>query len=105
MVSRPTKMLLIWAKDYEGKSQQTLLDAAKVFFGSFNGGKQKMSKDIKKLKEENKSRKRLAHKNLMKHCGGGGKKEIFPLMNMYLNVLQMVKCVTFAKRFSTSTMN
>ena len=62
--------------------------------GSFNGGKQKMSKDIEKLEEENKSRKRLAHK-----------KEIFLLMNMYLNVLQMVKCVTFAKRFSTSTMN
>ena len=57
--------VLDWAKDYEGKSQQTLFDAAKVFFGSFNGGKQKMSKYIKKLKEENKSRKRLAHKQTL----------------------------------------
>ena len=32
-----------------------------------------MSKDIKKMKEENKSRKQLAHKNLMIQCGGGEK--------------------------------
>ena len=38
--------VLDWAKENEGKSQDTPLDAAKVFFGSFNGGKQKMSKDI-----------------------------------------------------------
>ena len=37
-----------------------------------------MSKDIEKLKEENKSRKRRAHKNLMKHCGGGGKEGNIP---------------------------
>ena len=70
--------VLDWLKLNEEKSQEAILVEANVFFGSFPGGKTKLNKDMAKLKDENKRRKRKAHKNLMKGCGGGGKEGNIP---------------------------
>ena len=70
--------VLNWLKLNEEKSQQAILVEANVFFGSFPGGKTKLNKDMAKLKDEDKRRKRKAHKNLMKDCGGGGKEGNIP---------------------------
>ena len=74
-ISVPTKTnsdVLDWINQHKEKSQQDLLEEAKIFFGSFNGGKKKLSQLVEKLKAENKRRKNAAHRKLMKQCGGGG---------------------------------
>ena len=48
------------------------------FLVLFLGGKKKLSNLILKLKEENKKRKRNAHKAHMKQCGGKGKERNIP---------------------------
>ena len=83
-------------KQNENLSRKKIFDAAIVFFGSIPGGEKKLKSDISKLKDENKSRKRKAHRNLMIDCGGGGKKEISPLLNMSQKFFRVKKCVHFA---------
>ena len=77
-IERTNLEVLNWSKEHEGESQQLLLDEAQKFFGSFSGGKKKLSNLIQKLKEENKKRKRNAHKALMKQCGGKGSEGNIP---------------------------
>ena len=75
---KTNKEVLDFIKENENTSQKEMFNAAIVFFGSFSGGKKKLDGDISRLKAENKSRKRKAHKNLMKDCGGGGKEGNIP---------------------------
>ena len=77
-IVRTNLEVLEWIKRNEGISQQAFLEEAQDFFGSFSGGKKKLSNLIEKLKEENKKRKRKAHTALMKECGGTGKEGSIP---------------------------
>ena len=77
-IVRTNLEVLEWIKRNEGISQQAFLEEAQDFFGSFSGGKKKLSNLIEKLKEENKKRKRRAHTALMKECGGTGKEGSIP---------------------------
>ena len=70
--------VLDWIKGNEGKSQLHFLDEVQKFFGFFSGRKKKLNNIIRRLKEENKKRKRNAHKALMKQCGGTGKEGNIP---------------------------
>ena len=67
------------------------------FFGSFPGGEIKLKSDISKLKDENKSRKRKAHRNLMIDCGGGGKEGNIPPAEYVPEVFSSEKMCTFCK--------
>ena len=53
-IVRTNLEVLEWIKRNEGISQQAFLEEAQDFFGSFSGGKKKLSNLIEKLKEENK---------------------------------------------------
>ena len=59
--------VLEWIIEHEGKSQHLFLDEAQKYFGSFSGGKKKLSILILKLKEVNKKRKRNTHKALLRN--------------------------------------
>ena len=77
-IRKTNKEVLEWSKNHLEKSQRALLDEAKIFFGTFVGSKEKLNRLIVKLRDDNKKRKRKAHSNLMKECGGGGKEGSIP---------------------------
>ncbi len=70
---------LDWLKNLSGrKYSESNVEAAKVFFGKYNGTRKMFSMWTEKFLNEHKKVKQEAHTRLMKACGGSGKKFDIP---------------------------
>ena len=96
--------VLDWIKQHGDKSQKDLLEEAKLFFGSFDGCKTKLSKLVEHFKQENKRRKNTAHRKLMKECGGRGKTGYIPPEEFIPKCFASTDACTFCeKTFDTNS--
>ena len=70
---------LDWLKNLSvRKYSESNVEAAKVFFGKYNGTRKMFSMWTEKFLTEHKKVKQEAHTRLMKACGGSGKKFDIP---------------------------
>ena len=70
---------LDWLKNLSGrKYSESNVEAAKVFFGKYDGTRKMFSLWTEKFLTEHKKVKQEAHTRLMKACGGSGKKFDIP---------------------------